>query len=179
MDGQWRVRDIRAAQTRQRETNQPVTQYGVCPLPPPESGRPNAGWANGNLFIVPRGARQTSGAWAFMKFWSGFENHEAEAATTCVAGGWIPVSARVASQPEFDKFLQAEPLFAKFVELSASSNQIPIPVIPAAGYFDRQIKAAGEKVLLDPGVKSPKAILQSISEQMQERIDRSPVEVER
>jgi multiple sugar transport system substrate-binding protein len=173
MDGQWRVRDIRAAQNRQRETNQPVTQYGVCPLPPPAGGEANAGWANGNVFLVPRGARQTAGAWAFMKFWSGFGANEAAAATTCVAGGWIPVSTQVAAEPEFQQFLHDEPLFAKFVELAASPHQVPIPVIPAAGYYNRQIKAAGEEVLLGLDAKPPLTILQSITQQMQQRIDRS------
>ncbi|MEO8498575.1 MAG: extracellular solute-binding protein, partial [Planctomycetota bacterium] len=80
MDGQWRVRDIVAAQAEQRRAGKPVVEFGVCPLPVPYRGRPRAGWVNGNFFLVPRGAKNREGAWKFMKFWSGFGGHEADAA---------------------------------------------------------------------------------------------------
>ena len=60
------------------------------PLPPPAGGVANAGWVNGNFFVVPRGGRSPSGAWQFMKFWSGVDGHAADAARACAAGGWIP-----------------------------------------------------------------------------------------
>ena len=102
MDGQWRYRDIAAAQALERAAGKPVTRYGVWPLPKPAGATASAdGWVNGNFFLVPRGASNPQGAWAFMKFWSGFAGHESEAAETCRQGGWIPASQQVIKQPCF------------------------------------------------------------------------------
>jgi multiple sugar transport system substrate-binding protein len=149
MDGQWRVRDIRAAQRARRERGEAVTEYGVCPLPPPRGGRRDAGWVNGNFFVVPRGAKQPGGAWEFMKFWSGYGGHEAAAAQTCIAGGWIPVSSKVAEQPSFQHYLAGEPLFAEFVRLAGSEHQYPVPIIAGAPYLKREIENVGELALSD------------------------------
>ena len=65
MDGQWRLRDIAAAK-------QP-DDFTVVPLPAPAGGRENAGWVNGNFFVVPKASKCPEGAWAFMKFWAGLQ----------------------------------------------------------------------------------------------------------
>jgi multiple sugar transport system substrate-binding protein len=147
MDGQWRVREIVAAQDEARSNGKPVRQYGVAPLPAPPGGRENAGWVNGNFFVVPKGSRNPAGALAFMKFWSGFDGHEAEAAVTCAAGGWIPVSPHVVKQPSFERYLRGNALFAKFVELASSPNQVPWPVTPGATYFQREITRTCEEAM--------------------------------
>jgi multiple sugar transport system substrate-binding protein len=172
MDGQWRVRDIVESQAASRQAGKPVVEYGVCPLPPPPKGRSQAGWVNGNFFLVPRGAKNTAGAWEFMKFWSGFGGHEAEAAKTCVAGGWIPVSQAVVDQPIFQQYLQQRPLFAQFVDLAGSKNQFPIPVIPGAPYFDREIKAVGSRAMYESSASSPRELLQDATRRIQSHLDR-------
>ena len=144
MDGQWRVREIRSYQRQQRAAGEPISDFGVCPLPPPPQGVNDAGWVNGNFFVVPQGAKTPRGAWEFMKFWSGFAGHEAEAARTCAAGGWIPVSRQVVSQPEFQRYLEAEPLFAEFVRLAGSEHQLPVPLVRGAALFRREIERIGE-----------------------------------
>ncbi|MEM6329572.1 MAG: ABC transporter substrate-binding protein [Planctomycetota bacterium] len=146
MDGQWRVRDITQATAAARAAGKPIDTYGVAPLPPPPGGRQNAGWVNGNFFVVPRGARQPAGAWAFMRFWSGL-GHEAEAARACAAGGWMPVSQRVVEQPAFQEFLVGNPLMRPFVELAASENQLPRPPLPVASFYDRELSAAAQDVM--------------------------------
>jgi len=172
MDGQWRTRDIAASQERQRREGLPITQYGVCPLPAPPAGRRQAGWVNGNFFLVPKGAKNQSGAWAFMKFWSGLDGGEAEAARTCASGGWIPVSQKVVDEPLFRKFLKRQPLFAEFVKLAASENQFPIPVIPAASFFDREIKRVGAQAMAKPDEIPPRKLLEIANERIQQRLDR-------
>jgi len=171
MDGQWRVRDIARSQQARREAGLAVAKYGVCALPAPPDGRPRAGWVNGNFFLVPRGAKNRRGAWAFMKFWTGLGGHEVDATKTCVAGGWIPVSQNVVDQREFQEYLKSEPLFCEFVELAASSNQIPIPVIPGAPYFNREIKNVGGNAMIDLDA-SPAELLNAASRRIQEQIDR-------
>ena len=120
----------------------------------------DAGWVNGNFFVVPRGADCSDGAWEFMKFWSGFGGHEQEAATTCIEGGWIPVSRRVTDQPSFHDYLQTEPLFAEFVRLAGSKHQFPVPVIPGAAMLKREIESVGEKALYDDQSIDPAALLE-------------------
>jgi multiple sugar transport system substrate-binding protein len=171
MDGQWRVRDIVAAQQEQRRAGQEVTEYGVCPLPPPEGGVGRAGWVNGNFFLVPRGAKNAEGAWEFMKFWSGFGGHEEQAADTCVAGGWIPVSREVAKQQGFQNYLAEQPLFGKFVELSAQPNQIPTPVIPGAAFFYRTINDAAASAMYVEDSDPPKALLEKAAADIQAYLD--------
>lgn len=147
MDGQWRVRDIREAKFQAAEANTKIDRYGVVPLPSPENGLSDAGWINGNFFIIPRGANQPQGAWEFMKFWVGLDGNEEQAAKTCATGGWIPVSQAVASTETFQGFLNENPLFAEFVRLAASPNQYPTPVIPAAPYYLREVNSAVQDVM--------------------------------
>jgi len=109
MDGQWRVRDIRAWQQAQEAAGEEADQFSVVPLPPPPGGRSDPGWVNGNFFLVPRGAGQPRGAWEFMKFWTGFDGHEAEAARTCIEGGWIPVSQQVVDEPRMETYRRDGP----------------------------------------------------------------------
>lgn len=171
MDGQWRVRDIVAAQQEQRRAGQPVAEYRVWPLPPPPGGRIDAGWVNGNFFLLPRGAGNPAGAWEFMKFWSGFGGNEQAAAKTCVAGGWIPVSEHVAVQPEFQRFLSEQPLFAEFVRLASSPNQIPTPIIPGAGYYYRTVNDAASKAMYVEQTDSPQALLDDAARDVQSHLD--------
>ncbi|MFI4875026.1 MAG: extracellular solute-binding protein [Blastopirellula sp. JB062] len=170
MDGQWRVRDIRAFQKSQQERGERVTQFGVCPLPPPPGGRRRAGWVNGNNFVVPRGAQNAAGAWEFMKFWSGL-GHEAEAAETCVDGGWIPVSAQVTREPKFQAFLKSEPLFAQFVDLAGSQHQYPVPVVPGGAFFNNEIKDVAEIAMLGSVEPDCRTLLQQATRVIQRQVD--------
>jgi multiple sugar transport system substrate-binding protein len=86
MDGQWRVRDIDAFVSRRRRQGIPCPRFTVCPLPFPSGGRRDAGWVNGNFFVIPRGAGNPRGAVEFMKFWIGLTD-PGQAALTCAAGG--------------------------------------------------------------------------------------------
>jgi multiple sugar transport system substrate-binding protein len=147
MDGQWRVAEIAAVQEAAEKRGERVPQYGVVPLPPPKGGLKNAGWVNGNFFVVPRGAKNPRGAWAFMKFWSGFGGHEAEAARACAGGGWIPASQQVVDQPRFQEYLVRYPLFRTFVELAGSPHQVPTPHVTGAQFFQDEVIRAAEDAI--------------------------------
>jgi len=166
LDGQWRTRDLAASNAARVAKGLPPIEYGVAPLPPPPNGRPDAGWVNGNFFIIPRGAKQPRGAWEFMKFWIGLDGNAAEAAKTCAAGGWIPVSGKVVEEPAFENFLNRQPLFREFVRLAASENQHPIPPIPGAALYNREIKGAGAKAMSDPD-QSPQRLLSEVNQEVQ------------
>jgi len=173
MDGQWRVRDIRAFQKSQAEKREEVTQFDAIPLPTPPGGKPNAGWVNGNNFVIPRGSNASRGAWAFIKFWCGFDGQEASAAQTCVAGGWIPVSQHVVDEPAFEQFLQEEPLFRTFIELAGSENQYPVPVIPGAPYFNNEVKNLAEAAMSSTIEPDLLRMLQETEARIQSHVDRA------
>jgi multiple sugar transport system substrate-binding protein len=147
MDGQWRVAEIAAVEEAARRRGAKLPRYEVIPLPPPAGGLAHAGWVNGNFFVVPRGAKNPRGAWAFMKFWAGVRGHEGDAAQACADGGWIPSSQAVVDHPTFQAHLRRLPRFATFVELAASPNQVPTPAIPGAQYLqDEVIRAADDAI---------------------------------
>lgn len=162
MDGQWRVRDIAAA------TDEGTDEYSVVPLPAPPGGRQNAGWVNGNFFVVPKQARQKQGAWEFMKFWSGFGGNEARAAEACAAGGWIPASQEVVAEPAYQRALQRWPLLREFVELAASENQRPVPALPMASLYYQEVVTAAEEVLYRGA--NPQAALEKAAENTRQRL---------
>lgn len=170
MDGQWRVRDIAAFQRRQREAGQSVTQFGVCPLPPPPGGQSNAGWVNGNFFVIPARARQAEGAWAFMQFWTGFGGQEAAAARTCAAGGWIPVSHTVTRHPTFQQYLADNPLMKPFVRLAESPFQRPTPRIPGAPFLQREVQLAAQQVLYRNTGDSAETALRAAEQRVQQHL---------
>lgn len=161
MDGQWRLRDIAAA-------NQ-SDEFTVVPLPAPEGGRENAGWVNGNFFVVPKASKCPEGAWAFMKFWAGV-NNEARAAQACADGGWIPVSQKVVDAPAYQQTLQQQPLLKVFVELAGSENQRPTPPLPAAAYYVQQVNRAAQDVMYTDGTVGPQALLRAVSERVTRRL---------
>jgi len=167
--GQWRVRDIVTVIERGLESGLPVADYGVLPLPPPEGGRSKAGWVNGNFFIVPRGAKNPAGAWAFMKFWSGFGDNEAEAAETCVAGGWIPASQAVVEQPEFQAYLDERRLFRPFVEVAKSPHQEPTPSLPVAMLYRQEVISAAEAAMYRGA--DPREVLSGVARRVQDRLE--------
>jgi len=168
MDGQWRVRELYAAQAAARAAGKTVHDYGVVPLPTPPGGKKNAGWVNGNFFLVPRGSNNPAGAWAFMKFWSGFGGNESAAAEACAAGGWIPASQQVVRQPAFQEYLQQQPMFETFVELAGSPNQVTIPPVPVAAFYQSEVIRAAEAAMYLG--KSPEAVLQQAAEEVRRQL---------
>lgn len=170
MDGQWRVRDIVQSQAASRRTGQMPTRYGVWRLPadPAQGGRD--GWVNGNVFMVPRGARQPRGAWEFIKFWCGYGGQVEQAAQTCIAGGWIPVSDEVCQSADFVQYLEANPLFARFVELS-QTDQVPTPVIPGAARYYREVNNAVQQLMYSENPPTPTAVLERVELSVQQAVD--------
>ena len=167
--GQWNTRDVTEFVNRRKQKNLPCPQFDVCPLPPPTQGKPNAGWVNGNIFVVPKGAKSKSGAWEFVKFWIG-STRPAEAAKTCAAGGWIPVSQSVVDQPNFQEFLAQNILFRRYVELAQSENQFTYPVMPGAAFFVRKVNSLTEDAILHPDEPIDSKI-ESTERQIQQQIE--------
>ena len=169
MDGQWRVAEIAAVRAAAQKRGETQPRYGVVPLPTPPGGRKDAGWVNGNFFVVPPGAKNPRGAWAFMKFWSGFGGHEAEAARVCAAGGWIPASQRVVEHRIFQDYLRRYPMFATFVHLASSPNQVPTPGIVGAQFLQDEVTRAAEDAMYK--LAPPGEVLRGAARRAQARLE--------
>jgi multiple sugar transport system substrate-binding protein len=169
MDGQWRVAEVDAVTSAARRRGEPEQRYGVTPLPTPSGGLERAGWVNGNFFVVPRGAKNPQGAWAFMKFWSGWGGHEADAAQACAAGGWIPPAQAVVDHPTFQQHLKRYPLFRVFVDLASSPDQVPTPAVPAAQFFQDEIIRAAEDAMYK--LVPPREALTQAARRIQARLE--------
>ena len=168
MDGQWRVRDIAESQAAAKQRNQSFDQYKVVALPPPTGGREDAGWVNGNFFVVPQLAKQKQGALQFMKFWIGMSENADGAARACADGGWIPVSQQVVDQKIFQTALDERPLLKQFVRLAASPNQIPVPALPVASTYYQQVVSAAQAVMYRG--ESPAVALKKAADQTRARL---------
>ena len=188
MDGQWRVRDIEAFLERRRQMQLSAPKFGVCALPVPGKdtltmlgaattapgteqpvGRSQAGWVNGNFFVVPKGCQQKRGAMEFVKFWIGLQNPQ-DAAKTCIDGGWIPVTQTVLEDEHFQAYLDEHPMFAEFVKLAQSEHQFPIPVIPGAPFFKRKVEQTAASVMVD--LQTPVSeLLDDSTRLIQQRLD--------
>ncbi len=158
LDGQWRTRDLRAFSQRRSEQGLPSPDFSVHPFPLPQTTetlepQPPAGWVNGNVFVFPKRARSSAGALEFAKFWIGLQTPE-QAARTCRAGGWIPVSPEVVKTPEFQSFLKTDPLFRQFVSLASSPRMLPTPTIRGASYLVRLLEATAERVSGNPNLSA-------------------------
>lgn len=127
VDGQWRVEQIAKFA--------PELEYRTAPCPYPRlHGRKGAGWSNGNYNIIPRGARNPKGAWAFMRFWSGLDD-PARAAEFNVWGGWLPPRQEIIDSPIYQAYLQKHPQFRTFTLNLASSAQDAYPPVPYQRYL--------------------------------------------
>lgn len=152
IDGQWRVQDLSDFNEKARElaakTGKPakVVNYRTAPVPPPKGGRERAGWANGNFMIIPAGARNPAGAWAFIKFWSGLEDPE-QAALFYTWGGWLPINERVAKAKIYQAYIEKHPQFRTFVDMMSSPNIQPTPPVPFQVLLGDRIKAADESAM--------------------------------
>jgi multiple sugar transport system substrate-binding protein len=161
VDGQWRVEQL--------AKYAPKLEYGVIAIPPPAGGKSLAGFANGNFMIVPRGARQAAGAWAFIRYWSGLGDARASA-ELYTWGGWLPGLRGVAEAPAFQEYLRRYPQFRAFVELLPSQNQHTLPPVPFQTFLLDRIGAADESTMR--GLLSPQAALDRLEREVSEERQR-------
>jgi multiple sugar transport system substrate-binding protein len=159
VDGQWRVQQLAQYAS---EMN-----YRTAPVPPPPGGKTHAGWSNGNFMIIPKGAKQVDGAWAFIKFWSGLDQPH-RAAEFYTWGGWLPISPRVAEAPIYQAYLQATPQFKTFLDILPSENIQSTPQVPYQVYLWDMIQRADD--LAVRGEKTPKEALIDLEQQVENEL---------
>lgn len=168
MDGQWRLRDLSEAAAAAMQIGKKADEIAVVPLPPPSGGVANAGWVNGNFFVVPQGAREKQGAWEFMKYWTGFSGNVVAAANACADGGWIPPSQEIVDQAPYQRALEEQPLLREFVALAASPNERPVPSLPVSSFYYQEVVNAAQHVMYRGA--DPHTELQEATKRVQRRL---------
>ena len=149
--GQWYVKQI--------ADYAPNLEYATAPVPPPKGGVPGAGASGGNFMIVPRGAKNPRGAWAFIRFWSGLERPD-RAAEFYTWGGWLPLTPAVAKAPIYRAYVREHPQFGTFVDLMASDAMQVLPPVPYQTFLNDEIGKTEDAALR--GTLSPAAALRGL-----------------
>ena len=149
--GQWYVKQI--------ADYAPGLQYATAPVPPPRGGVRAAGASGGNFMIVPRGAKEPKGAWAFIRFWSGLERPE-RAAEFYTWGGWLPLTPAVAKAPIYRAYIREHPQFGTFVDLMESDAMQVLPPVPYQTFLNDEIGKTEDAALR--GTLSPAAALREL-----------------
>lgn len=136
VDGQWKV--------KQTEDFAPKGfRYVVGPIPPPKGGQPLATSSSSNFLLIPAASKNPEGAWAFMKFWMGFDNPE-EGARNSIEMGWIPYSKRVVHSKTYQAYIAKHPAFRTFVKLIEGPHVEIAPVGPLQKFVTDEINKADD-----------------------------------
>ncbi len=157
LDGQWRVEQLAKFV--------PDLDYGVMPVPPPAAGRSLAGFSDGNFMLVPRGAQQAQGAWAFIRFWAGLADPQ-QAAELHTWGGWLPALKSVAGAGAFTSYVRKYPQLSSFIELLQSPHVQTPPPVPYQTFLLDRIGAAAQSA--GRGDLSAEAALERLAREVQE-----------
>ena len=158
LDGQWRVQQL--------SRFAPDVPYATSPIPPPEEGgRTCAGWVYGNFMVIPSGARNPEGAWAFIRFWTGLDDPD-RAADFYVRSGWLPPRPQIAETARYRAYVREHPQFQTFLEILASPNIEPTPPVPFQLLMFDMIKRTDEAVMR--GSLTPKEALEMLEEEVRD-----------
>lgn len=161
VDGQWRVQQLAKFA--------PKLEYRTAPIPTPAGGRPNFCHSNGNFILIPKGAKNVKGAWAFAKFWSGLEKPE-RAAEFATWGGWLPLNSRVVNAPIYQKYIKEHPQFKTFVDLLASENVKPSSPVPFQNFLGDRITRADDLAMR--GALTPKEAIEELKRDVAQEMKR-------
>ncbi|MBS1707697.1 MAG: extracellular solute-binding protein, partial [Armatimonadetes bacterium] len=137
LDGQWRV--------KQAKDFGPQVRYAVLPMPAPKGCKGPASITSANYLLIPKAGKCPKGAWEFIKYWIGFDDHET-GAKNMAEMGWLPYGADVVETATYQKFLREYPQYATFVKLMYSPYLVTQPVGPYQAYVVNQLTKVDESV---------------------------------
>jgi multiple sugar transport system substrate-binding protein len=150
LTGNWFIKSI--------DQYAPKLDYGVTyiPTPPGRQDQPST-WAGGWSVVIPEGAKNPEGAWAFMQWWAGEEGQRAY----YEKNGSIPTLTNLLSD---DSVLSGLGLFGRLTDVAKSRPALPVGAL----YWD-ELTAANEAVLLNR--EQPAQALQSVEERVQPQLE--------
>jgi multiple sugar transport system substrate-binding protein len=134
--------------------------FGVVAFPGLEP-QPST-FGGGNYNIIPRGAQHPKQALEFIAWLAGYQN-EALISKIDPEGGWMPVSPQVASQPDFQGWVKANPWLHVFLSQMSS----PYSVTPKVTKTEDEFNTAQSTAMADIGqrILSPQQALAYIDKQ--------------
>lgn len=134
----------------------PDLDYGMTIIPVPESGGESTTWAGGWSLVIPQGAQNPEGAWAFMQYAAGEPGQRVYTTETA----HLPTINTLLE--EDDLFIDERHLFFARDLLPTAKNRPPLPV--GARYWD-ELTTAWEKVYLNQ--EEPATALATARERVQ------------
>lgn len=143
VSGSWKV--------AQAKLYKPDGNYGVTPFPGPNGPAPNASWAGGWSWVMPKGIKNPEAAWKVISYICGPEGQGIYSKTV----GHIPTHRAVAADP----YLNQDPLSKAFIDLLPVSHTRP--PIPAGGLLWDELYKARADIIHG---QDPAARLQAVDE---------------
>lgn len=138
VNGMWDMSQIQAVNAGMK--------YGVAPLPAPSAGTYGGTWVNGNYNIIPKGAKHPHAAFQFILWMAGYQNTN-WAGKHDAFGNWVPPSPQVTDSSSYQKFLSANPLRKKFVQILSNPHNSVTPLTPVEQEYVTKINNAMSYVL--------------------------------
>lgn len=157
LDGEWRVEHFR--------NYAPNMDYHTVFLPPPKGGKPAASFSSTNFITIPAGAKETDGAWDFIRWWAGLDDL-AKSAEFYPPFGWMPRGEAAVHTPKYQEYLRKAPQYRTFLDLAQSDNIEITPSVTYQLFLMDRVKQIDD--LAVRGSLSPKAALLQLEADVQQ-----------
>jgi multiple sugar transport system substrate-binding protein len=146
----------------------PQVEYGVAPLPHPESHpeRARTTWLGGNMFCIPRGSAHPKEAWDFL-VWA--QTDEAQVLFARLRNG-VPNRRSVLNDPVLRTGEPYKVKYGVFLDLADGPNAGAFPNLPVANLYNSELLTARDLAL--SGEKTPALALRDVRIRVQRELDR-------
>lgn len=150
--GDWKV--------SQAKKYKPDGHYGVAPFPGPDGPAPNASWAGGWSWVVPKGAKNLDADWKVVSWVCGPEGQDMFNKATY----HIPTNKKAAADPYYTD----DPLHKVFMDLLPVSHTRP--PIPAGSLLWDSLVASRDEII--HGKKTPEDSLKAVEDKVNAELDK-------
>jgi multiple sugar transport system substrate-binding protein len=141
----------------------PDVNFGVAKVPSPAGVQGRPGELQSNMYLVPKGPKNTAGGFAFANFMC--TNRDA-ALAEAIPDSVTPSRKSLAQDPEVER---ASP-WIKLARDEILPYALPQPNMPAINFYMTAMGEAAQEVLFKGG--DPKQVLDDLTEQVQREVDK-------
>jgi multiple sugar transport system substrate-binding protein len=150
--GDWRV--------SQQKKYKPDGKYNVTAFPGPNGPAPDASWAGGWSWVVPKGAPHPDQAWTTVAWTCGPEGQD----MFCKGTYHIPTNKKAAEDP----YYREDPRHAVFMDLLPVSHTRP--PIPAGSLLWDSLVASRDEII--HGTAEPEASLKAVDDKVNAELEK-------